>query len=84
VEKQYPCGFCGQSTVNVTCTIGLIRKQVQSSCPDAYKFKLSAALTCSMFKPSTNAPIQCMLCSTVHWKYNMDDHLRERHPNWQL
>ncbi|KAJ6628581.1 hypothetical protein B0H10DRAFT_1990481 [Mycena sp. CBHHK59/15] len=25
-----------------------------------------------------------MLCSTVHWKYNMDSHLRERHPNWQL
>ncbi|KAJ6608675.1 hypothetical protein B0H10DRAFT_2066937 [Mycena sp. CBHHK59/15] len=25
-----------------------------------------------------------MLCSTVHWKYNMDSHLRECHPNWQL
>ncbi|KAJ7794980.1 hypothetical protein B0H14DRAFT_3496509 [Mycena olivaceomarginata] len=85
VDKEYPCGFCGQSTVNPgTCTIGLVHKQVHSSCPDAYKFKISAALTCSISKPSTNAPISSMLCGTVHWKYNMDAHLRERHPNWEL
>ncbi|KAK7033869.1 hypothetical protein R3P38DRAFT_3186107 [Favolaschia claudopus] len=82
-DKHYPCGFCGQSTSNGTCTIGLAQKQIKSTCPDAYKFKLSAALTCSVSKPSTNAPIACVLCNTVHWKYNMNTHLQERHPNWQ-
>ncbi|KAK7026942.1 hypothetical protein R3P38DRAFT_2463212, partial [Favolaschia claudopus] len=67
VDKDFPCGFCGQSTLNGVCATGLAQKQIHST----------------VSKPSTNAPISCMLCNTVHWKYNMEAHLQERHPNWQ-
>jgi hypothetical protein len=28
-------------------------------------------------------PPRCSLCPEVHWKYNILDHLTERHPLWQ-
>ncbi|KAJ6534562.1 hypothetical protein B0H10DRAFT_1859255 [Mycena sp. CBHHK59/15] len=55
-----------------------------SSCPEAYRFKIAAASKSSASKPCTNIPIACILCNAVHWKYNMDTHLRERHPSWEL
>ncbi|KAK7055697.1 hypothetical protein R3P38DRAFT_3565250, partial [Favolaschia claudopus] len=41
-----------------------------------------AALKSSAAKPCTNAPLVCNLCSETHWKYNMLQHLQERHPTW--
>ncbi|KAJ7799550.1 hypothetical protein B0H14DRAFT_2248143, partial [Mycena olivaceomarginata] len=84
VGEHYPCGFCGQSTLNGTCVIGILHGQANSSCSDAYKFKIAAASKSSISKPCTNVPIACIMCNSVHWKYNMDAHLLERHPNWEL
>jgi hypothetical protein len=54
-----------------------------STCPQVYNFKISAASKISKQKPCTNIPIQCKLCSEVHWKYNIRRHLMERHPSWE-
>ncbi|KAK7015800.1 hypothetical protein R3P38DRAFT_2786721 [Favolaschia claudopus] len=66
VAKKYPCGFCGQEMSKTGCTIAIVK----------------AALKSSAAKPCTNAPLGCSLCSETHWKYNMLEHLQERHPTW--
>ncbi|KAJ6493694.1 hypothetical protein C8R47DRAFT_927820, partial [Mycena vitilis] len=56
-----------------------------SSCSEWYQFQVKAALKSSGAKPCTNAPLKCSLsqCSETHWKYNMEQHLRDRHPTWR-
>ncbi|KAJ6602124.1 hypothetical protein B0H10DRAFT_2081471, partial [Mycena sp. CBHHK59/15] len=35
-------------------------------------------------RPCTNVPIRCPLeCNQIHWKYNFQSHLEERHPQWR-
>lgn len=48
-----------------------------SSCLQAYTFSIASS------KPCTNVPIRCTLCPEIHWKYNLLNHLTERHPSWQ-
>ncbi|KAJ7254251.1 hypothetical protein C8J57DRAFT_1076384, partial [Mycena rebaudengoi] len=80
VAVSYPCGFCGGSMTNNSCTIGIQSGKASSSCLDAYPFMVSAASNSSTSKPCTNVPIRCVLCDDIHWKYNMEQHLKERHP----
>ncbi|KAJ6569698.1 hypothetical protein B0H10DRAFT_1717718, partial [Mycena sp. CBHHK59/15] len=62
VAAKYPCGFCGDLMGDGTCTIGILRGKANSSCPEAYQFKISAASNCSTSKPCTNVPIRCIMC----------------------
>ncbi|KAJ7743351.1 hypothetical protein B0H16DRAFT_1561498 [Mycena metata] len=85
VASNYPCGFCGQSMINGGCTIGIRSgNKASSTCSEAYEFAIKSALTSSAAHPCTNAPIRCILCQDVQWKYNMEEHLRDRHPKWEL
>ncbi|KAJ6611504.1 hypothetical protein B0H10DRAFT_1809400, partial [Mycena sp. CBHHK59/15] len=79
-----PCGFCGRSTSKNGCTITIQGGKASSSCPDAYGFRVSSAATSSASKPCTNVPMKCILCEEFHWKYNIQCHLRDRHPRWEL
>jgi hypothetical protein len=84
VTLPFPCGFCGQSSVNGKCKIGIGKGgKVSSACPLAYSFMISAAAKVSQTKPCTNVSITCKLCTEVHWKYNVHQHLSERHRGWQ-
>lgn len=57
--------------------------QAISSCSQAYAFSITAASKVSCSKPCTNVPTRCTLCPEVHWKYNIPNHLTNRHPLWQ-
>ncbi|KAJ7925362.1 hypothetical protein B0H13DRAFT_1556603, partial [Mycena leptocephala] len=84
VDKNYPCGFCGKNMSNSGCTIDIPSGKAMSSCSEKYQFQVKAALKSSGTKPCTNAPLKCSLCPETHWKYNMAEHLRERHPTWEV
>jgi hypothetical protein len=67
------------------CTIGIRSgNKASSTCSEAYEFAIKSASNSSGAHPCTNVPIQCILCQDVHWKYNMEQHLRDRHPKWEL
>jgi hypothetical protein len=67
------------------CTIGIRSgNKATSTCPEVYEFAIKSASTSSGAHPCTNSPIRCILCQDVHWKYNMEQHLRDRHPKWEL
>ncbi|KAF7328555.1 hypothetical protein MVEN_02543200 [Mycena venus] len=84
VSKKFPCGFCGKEMSDRGCTISIVSGKAISSCPERYQFQVKAALKSSSTKPCTNAPLKCSLCPETHWKYNMLQHLQERHPTWQV
>ncbi|KAI5821656.1 hypothetical protein K523DRAFT_257947 [Schizophyllum commune Tattone D] len=89
VTLAYPCGFCGGPSSpngeNGSCSVGIVMHgktpKASSSCPCAYAFKIDAASHVSKSKPCTNVPLRCPLCPDVHWKYNMEQHLAEKHPD---
>ncbi|KAJ7325475.1 hypothetical protein DFH08DRAFT_941247 [Mycena albidolilacea] len=56
-----------------------------SLCPRALvPSALSVCISSSTAKPYTNIPLRCILCEEFHWKYNMERHLLDRHPRWEL
>ncbi|KAJ7275727.1 hypothetical protein C8J57DRAFT_1035914, partial [Mycena rebaudengoi] len=79
-----PCGFCGQAISDTTCSISLTSGKAVSSCPEWYQFMVKPALKSSAAKPCINSPVKCFLCSQVHWKYNLEQHLRAQHPSWEV
>jgi hypothetical protein len=80
---EYPCGFCGQSSVGGGCEVGIQSGgKALSKCSHAYEFRISAASKVTK-KACTNVPIECRLCKKVHWKYNMHQHLQVQHPSWE-
>jgi len=48
-----------------------------------YNFMIHAAAKMSAKKACTNVPIKCDLCSETHLKYNIHQHLQERHASWE-
>ncbi|KAH6916952.1 hypothetical protein BKA70DRAFT_1089861 [Coprinopsis sp. MPI-PUGE-AT-0042] len=82
ISQDYPCGFCGTSTVNGACEIRVEGGKAISKCPQAYNFLIKAALKISQSKPCTNVPMKCNFCDETHWKYNIRRHLSARHPSW--
>lgn len=58
-------------------------KKAVSTCSAVYNFAISSAAKKSKAKPSTNVPMRCAFCTETHWKYNMMQHLRDRHPSWK-
>lgn len=85
ISSDYPCGFCGESSsTNGKCTVSIAAGgKAASTCPDTYRFAIAPASKISKQKPCTNVPIRCAFCVETHWKYNMENHLRERHPSWK-
>ncbi|KAL1665219.1 hypothetical protein GGF50DRAFT_88180, partial [Schizophyllum commune] len=89
ITRAYPCGFCGgpssPSGENGTCSVAIVMHgktpKASSSCSRAYPFKIETASQISKSKPCTNVPLRCPLCQDVHWKYNMEKHLADRHPD---
>ncbi|KAJ6615639.1 hypothetical protein B0H10DRAFT_2040373 [Mycena sp. CBHHK59/15] len=69
---------------NGICNIGILHGKASSSCPEAYQFQISAVAKLSGAKLCTNVPMCCVLCNEIQWKYHMDQHLRDRHPGWEL
>ncbi|KAJ7491375.1 hypothetical protein B0H11DRAFT_1859355 [Mycena galericulata] len=83
VSTEYPCGTCAGPTVNGGCTTGIKNGKLDSDCPLTYPFMISAARQFRGTRPCTNIPIKCPLdCDQSHWKYNFQQHLQERHPQW--
>ena len=80
---RYPCGFCGQSSINGACQLCIVSGKAISSCAHSYDFRISSGSKISKQKPCTNVPIMCKFCHDVHWKYNMQHHLQEWHPSWE-
>lgn len=68
VSMQYPCGFCGQSSINGACQL----------CIDQFSIEDTEAETLYQ------CPHYCKFCHDVHWKYNMRHHLQEWHPSWDV
>ncbi|KAJ7022129.1 hypothetical protein C8F04DRAFT_1402565 [Mycena alexandri] len=85
VSKAYPCGTCGGPTINGGCTTGVKNGKLDSNCPLTYSFMISAAAQFREKRPCTNIPIKCPLadCHQFHWKYNFQQHLQDRHPQWR-
>ncbi|KAJ7822223.1 hypothetical protein B0H13DRAFT_1659783 [Mycena leptocephala] len=84
VSKEYPCGTCAGPTVNGGCKTGVKSGKLESDCPLTYPFMISAAGQFRATRPCTNIPIKCPLdCDQFHWKYNFQQHLQERHPQWR-
>ncbi|KAJ6603056.1 hypothetical protein B0H10DRAFT_2079922, partial [Mycena sp. CBHHK59/15] len=86
VSKPYPCGACGGPTLNGGCTTGIKNGKLDSNCPLTYAFMISAASQFRETRPCTNVPIKCPAadCDQFHWKYNFQQHLEDRHPQWRL
>ncbi|KAJ7735801.1 hypothetical protein B0H16DRAFT_1233435, partial [Mycena metata] len=84
VSKEYPCGTCGGPTINGGCTTGIKNGKLDSNCPLTYAFMVSVAGQFRDTRPCTNIPIKCTLdCGQIHWKYNFQRHLQDRHPQWR-
>ncbi|KAJ7718615.1 hypothetical protein B0H14DRAFT_2243068, partial [Mycena olivaceomarginata] len=84
VSNEYPCGTCAGPTINGSCKMGIKNGKLDSECPSAYPFMISAAGQFRETRPCTNIPIKCPLeCNQIHWKYNVQTHLQEGHPQWR-
>ncbi|KAJ7203197.1 hypothetical protein C8J57DRAFT_1621238 [Mycena rebaudengoi] len=84
VSNTHPCGTCGGPTVHGDCKFGIKGGKLDSECPSAYPFMISATAKFHDNRPCTNIPIRYPLdCNEIHWKYNFRMHVDERHPNWR-
>jgi hypothetical protein len=95
VSAHDVCGFCGRSP---SCSVSLFTKnkvtKISSTCPKFFEIhSWLLANQSSLAQPSTNVPIVCDLCELkpsadkkwpAIWKYNMDDHIRDTHPEYAL
>ncbi|KAF6751796.1 hypothetical protein DFP72DRAFT_815971 [Ephemerocybe angulata] len=84
VSAIFPCGFCGQSMANGSCSVREEKGKIVSSCTYAHPLLTSRAIQSTASRPCSNCPIPCKLngCGETHWKYNMMRHLADRHPNY--
>jgi len=84
-----PCGFC--LNTGTLCEIYLVVRSdaptsinmAKSRCQNLRRIKLKLAENFTTTQPCTNHPLICSLCSKdspAVWKYNLKDHIVERHP----
>lgn len=86
VSPDYPCGFCGQTTIGKVCGIIQATKgKIDSKCPFEHPLRMKDASKSSGSRHSSNVPVKCKLanCSEWHWKYNMLRHFSDKHPSWE-
>ncbi|KAK7012371.1 hypothetical protein R3P38DRAFT_3019043 [Favolaschia claudopus] len=95
VSDSYPCGFCGRSG-NPECAVTMRPKGesfeiTKCDCSYRHNFNYNPANTGSSKTPSRNVPVICALCPRPEgryplfpgiWRYNMEQHLRDRHPEY--
>ena len=55
-------------------------KGVASNCKYFLRFSLRPAESSTKNKPCTNRPIECKICKTVLWSYNIEPHYHVNHP----
>ena len=69
------CGIIGGCTISKTIT-------TESNCVHRYKFSLKNAHNSTKSKPSTNRPVDYLLCrtQTMLRSYNMEKHYQQSHP----
>ncbi|KAG2132413.1 hypothetical protein DEU56DRAFT_721254, partial [Suillus clintonianus] len=94
VSGSLPCGFCGSSG-NPDCAVTLKETNRginwETWCPRKEDFQYGSANKGSNNRPCRNVPIVCKLC--VHpnremdwkpaiWRYNLEAHLTEEHPEY--
>ena len=79
-----PCGFC----LNSQCEIHLTRHgqtitidMQKSHCPNLRKVRLKIVESFTERQPCTNHPLKCPLCTLIVWKYNLQTHITNAHPN---
>ncbi|TFK16715.1 hypothetical protein FA15DRAFT_553474, partial [Coprinopsis marcescibilis] len=61
VSLEYPCGFCGQSSINGACFVSIKSGKVLSRCKYEYSLQISATSRVSKSKPCTNVPMKCSI-----------------------
>jgi len=90
-----PCGFCLRPSpmcifhlkkgkgVNANLRVD----KATSTCPNLTSFNYGVAMVSTAASPSSNVPISCPFCvssTPAVWKYNMKDHLVNKHPSISL
>ena len=78
------CGFCGGDSCNISIIVSSgvgknANKGVASNCKYFNRFSLKPAETSTKNKPCTNRPVECDLCKTVLWSYNIESHYHVNH-----
>ena len=77
--NQNRCGYCGD-TCGQSATIKKMSGSGKnanasmgpfSKCPYYYKFSLKSAENISKRNPCTNRPVNCAICSTTFWSWNI-------------
>ncbi|KAJ7457020.1 hypothetical protein FB451DRAFT_1142947 [Mycena latifolia] len=97
VGDSLPCGFCGESG-HAACSIYLQVKKnsatAETNCRLAMPFKYAYAERGSQATPCRNVPVVCVLCPSTltagkesrsqpaQWRYNMEEHLEQAHPEY--
>ena len=83
-SRLSPCSFC----LNSQCKIHLSRHgqftiidMQKSCCPNLQKVCLKIAESFIEHQPCTNHPLKCLLCMLIVWKYNLQNHITDTHPN---
>lgn len=94
-----PCGTCEGSMKEGKCAVTLTYSRkawhVESACEMFTGIQYANAVCGSKTTPCTNVPMVCMLPGCYHktdlgkpsagiWSYNMEKHIRTRHPAYKL
>ncbi|KAJ7872497.1 hypothetical protein B0H14DRAFT_2721869 [Mycena olivaceomarginata] len=97
VGDSLPCGFCGESrhtTCNTYLQVKTKAATVETNCHLNMPMQYTFAQRGSQATPCWNVPIICGLClSTLtagkesrvqpaQWRYNMEEHLAQAHPEY--
>ncbi|KAJ7861954.1 hypothetical protein B0H13DRAFT_1900306 [Mycena leptocephala] len=97
IGDSLPCGFCCESG-HAACTMHLQVKTksvtVETNCRLVMPFKYAFAERESQATPCRNVPVICGLCPSTltagkesrsqpaQWRYNMEEHLSQAHPEY--
>ena len=94
ISGTLPCGFCGRcGAAECAPTLKILSRNTQwsSQCPRMEPFQYGSANKGSNHRPCRNVPVICSLCNhpgretdtrPAVWRYNMEAHLTERHPEY--
>ena len=84
--NENTCGYCGMTG----CRIELVKTSGKgihatygpaSNCKYFKSFSLKAVEKSTKNSPCTNHPLECVICKTVYWSYNLNTHYSLHHPH---
>ena len=78
------CGFCGSNSCSISLERGSGRGKTVtlvpgSNCAYREKFSIKANVNPTKSGPCSNRSINCELCNTVQWSYNLPKHYKDKH-----